>query len=72
MEYIMTTELFNSLCNVRGFNDINGQTYNEHIIIILGNLLDEETKESILKSETSAEALKLLPFEYTHNYIMDN
>ena len=67
----MTTELFNSLCNVRGFNDINGQTYNEHIIIILGNLLDEETKESILKSETSAEALKLLPFEYTHNYIMD-
>ncbi len=68
----MTTELFNSLCNVRGFNDINGQTYNEHIIIILGNLLDEETKESILKSETSAEALKLLPFEYTHNYIMDN
>ena len=72
MHYIMSPDLFNSLCNVRGFNDLNGKTYNEHITIILGKFLDNETKKSILNSETPEVSLKLLPFEYTHEYMPDN
>ena len=35
----MNPELFYSLCNVRGFNEMNGSTYQEHITIILDKYL---------------------------------
>ena len=70
MKYIMTPNLYYSLNNVRGFKEMNGKSYKEHIIIILGEFLNEETKNKIRKTITDEEALQLIPFQYTHN--MDN
>ena len=67
MKYIMTPNLYYSLNNVRGFTEMNGKSYKEHIIIILGEFLDEETKNKIRKTITDEEALQLIPFPYTHN-----
>ena len=63
----MTPNLYYSLNNVRGFTEMNGKSYKEHIIIILGECLDEETKNKIRKTITDEEALQLIPFPYTHN-----
>ena len=68
MHYIMSPDLFNSLCNVRGFTSCNGETYKEHIIIIFEKLLDEETRLKIIDAKNDEEALKLIPFSHTHNY----
>ena len=46
MKYIMTPNLYYSLNNVRGFKAMNGKSYKEHIIIILGEFLNEETKNT--------------------------
>ena len=35
MKYLMSPDLYFSLCNVRGFTDMNGDTYQKHIILIL-------------------------------------
>ena len=67
MKFIMTPNLYYSLNNVRGFTEMNGKRYQEHIIIILGEFLDEETKNKIRKTITDEEALELIPFPYTHN-----
>ena len=67
MKYIMTPNLYYSLNNVRGFTEMNGKSYKEHIIIILGEFLNEETKNKIRKTITDEEALQLIPFPYTHN-----
>lgn len=63
----MTPNLYYSLNNVRGFTEMNGKSYKEHIIIILGEFLDEETKNKIRNTITDEEALQLIPFPYTHN-----
>jgi hypothetical protein len=68
MEYIMPPEMYYSLCNVRGFTEWNGETYKEHIIIIFDKLLDEETRLKIIDAKSDEDALKLIPFHYTHNY----
>ena len=62
----MTPDLYYSLGNVRGFTEMNGKTYQEHIIIILGEFLNEETKNKIRKTKTDEDALALIPFPYTH------
>jgi hypothetical protein len=67
MKYIMIPELYYSLTNIRGFTEMNGNSYKEQIIIILGEFLDEETKNKIRKTITDKEALELIPFPYTHN-----
>ena len=64
----MTPEMYYSLKCVRGFTECNGETYKEHIIIIFDKLLDEETRLKIIEAKTDEEALKLIPFPYTHNY----
>ena len=64
----MAPEMYYSLCNVRGFTECNGETYKEHIIIIFEKLLDEETRLKIIDAKNDEEALKLIPFSYTHNY----
>ena len=63
----MSPQLFYSLSNVNGFNTLNGNTYLEHIVIILGEFIDEETKKKIKNSLTELEALELIPFPYTHS-----
>ena len=66
MKYIMIPDLYYSLRNVRGFTEMNGNSYQEHIIIILGEFLNDETKNKIRKTITDEEALELIPFPYTH------
>ena len=66
MKYIMTPQLYYSLTHVRGFTECNGNNYREHIILILGEFLDEETKNKIKNKESDEEALSLIPFPYTH------
>ena len=67
MKFIMMPNLYYSLKNVRGFTEMNGKRYQEHITIILGEFLNEETKNKIRKTITDEEALELIPFPYTHN-----
>ncbi len=66
MKYIMTPDLYYSLINVRGFTEMNGKSYKEHIIIILGEFLNDEIKNKIRKTIKDEEALELIPFPYTH------
>ena len=68
MHYLMSPDLYNSLINIRGFTDMNGETYQKHIIIILGEFLSNEVKEKILKTDNIDEALKLINISYTHEY----
>ena len=68
MYYLMPPELYNSLKNVHVFTDINGETYQKHIIIILGKYLSDKNKENILKTNSIIEALKLINIPYTHTY----
>tara|TARA_Y100000590_G_scaffold98485_3_gene112071 strand:+ start:11854 stop:12060 length:207 start_codon:yes stop_codon:yes gene_type:complete len=64
----MLPELYYSLTNVRGFSDLNGKTYKEHIVVILENVLTDELKNAILNAKSDQEALALIPVDYTHNY----
>ena len=57
--YLMTPELYHSLCNVRGFTNLNGETYQSHIIIIL-NISDNDLKNEILETTNDKEALNVL------------
>ena len=68
MNYLMSPDLYFSLCQVRGFTTMNGDTYQKHIIIILGDYLSEDIKEKILKSESVEEALNLINIPYTHQH----
>ena len=68
MHYLMSPDLYNSLTNVHGFTDMNGETYQKHIIIILGEFLSNEVKEKILNTDNIEEALKLINVPYTHEY----
>ena len=67
----MSPELYGTLSMVSGFTNLNGKTYQEHIIKILDKKLTQEIKEHITKTSTSKEALEVLKknkIEYTHNY----
>lgn len=64
----MSPELYYSLCNVHGFTEMNGDTYQKHIILILGNFLSEEIKTKILDCKSIDETLKLINIPFTHNY----
>ena len=63
----MEPNLYYSLTNVRGFTDLNGNSYKEYIILILGKFLDKEIKNKIKKTKIDKEALALIPFPYTHS-----
>ena len=54
---IMPPWKFNELSMVRGFNKINGKTYQEHIIIILGHLMTSEDQKRISEATSTDEAL---------------
>ena len=66
MQYLMSPDLYFSLCNVRGFTDMNGDTYQKHIILILGDSLSVEIKEKIMNTESIEEALELIDIPFTH------
>ena len=67
MNYLMSPDLYFSLCQVRGFTNLNGSTYQAHIILTLGNLLSEETKKKIGNTENIDEALNLIDIPFTHD-----
>lgn len=48
MDYIMSPELFSQLSNVKGFNNMNGNNYQQYINIIFENKLNEKYKNNIL------------------------
>ena len=64
----MSYELYLSFCNVRGFTEMNGNTYQKYIILILGDSLSAEIKSKILDCQSIDEALKLINIPFTHNY----
>lgn len=68
MEYIMSPGLFNTLSNVRGFNDMNGNNYQQHINIIFDNRLNSEEKSNILNLSDRKALVYLhnLGIEFTH------
>ena len=69
--YIMDPKLFKQLINIDGFTHINGNTYNEHIILTFNNILLDEQKNKIQRAETNEDALKLLSefnINFTHEY----
>ena len=70
-EYIMTQALFNQLCQVSAFNDMNGKTYQEHIIVVAGDRIPKELHKTILNAADGDEALNILTtnkIPWTHTY----
>jgi len=68
-QYIMTPQMFKGLCCLRGFNELNGKNYQEHICIIMEDKLDNNQKNKIHECQTEEEALKYLStiIDFTHN-----
>jgi hypothetical protein len=69
--YIMSPEQYYSLCQVRGFSDYNGISYQEHIVRIFNNRLTKDKKQKILSITDDQESLKILEqynIKFTHVY----
>ena len=65
--YLMHPNQFYDLCNVHGFNNLNGDTYVEHVVIILN--LDGELKEKVLVEDNYDDLMNILKnnnIEITH------
>ena len=46
-KYIMSLETFTLCCNVSGFNNINGNTYQDHILLIAKDRIPKYLHEEI-------------------------
>tara|TARA_B100001093_G_C25911324_1_gene628682 strand:+ start:190 stop:411 length:222 start_codon:yes stop_codon:yes gene_type:complete len=68
----MPPEMYYSLKSVRGFSNLNGDTYKEHILIIFKEFLTEKDRKRVIGSSSDEKALKSLPFEITHEYQENN
>ena len=69
--YIMTESLFNQLCQISAFNNVNGSTYQEHILIIAGERIPTKLHEAVRKAVSGEAALKILEannIPYTHSH----
>lgn len=69
--YIMSEQLFSQLCQIQSFNQHNGQTYQQHILIIAGDRIPSQLHASILEAPTSRAALEILTthnIPYSHTY----
>jgi mannitol/fructose-specific phosphotransferase system IIA component (Ntr-type) len=56
----MHPSVFKQLSKVGGFSNVNGDTYQKHITIILDKSLNDKQIEEILNCKTDEEALELL------------
>ena len=45
MSYLMSPDLYETLTMVNGFTNLNGKTYQEHIIKILGKQLTPKSQD---------------------------
>lgn len=69
MTYVMHEDMFESLLQVNGFANLNGQTYQQHLVIILK--LAGDIKKEVLESESVKDAkdiLKKYDIEFTHDF----
>jgi hypothetical protein len=67
----MHPNLFVQLSFVRGFNGMNGDTYQDHIVLVLGEILTDSQKKTILATRTPDDALVALEnmgINYTHTF----
>jgi len=67
----MTQALFDQLCQISAFNTANGNTYQEHILIIAGDRIPKELHDEIRNAESGDAALELLtknniPWRHTY------
>jgi hypothetical protein len=58
--YIMSPVLFAHLSNINEFNNLNCETYPEHITLFLSDYLTHSQKIYILDASSDDEALNLL------------
>ena len=68
-KYIMHPNLFNDLSSVNGFNSLNGKTYNEHVVLILG--LTGNLRQQILECKEYEDIINKLTendHKITHQY----
>ena len=65
----MSPELFSQLSNVRGFTNMNGSNYQEHINMIFDNRLNQEDKNNILTMniENALSYIEDLGITFTHS-----
>jgi hypothetical protein len=69
--YLMPAEMHVQLSYVRGFNTMNGDRYQDYIIMCLEENLNEEQKTAILQTRLAEEALSVLRnynIEFTHEW----
>ena len=67
----MPAEMHVQLSYVRGFNTMNGDRYQDYIIMCLEENLNEEQKTAILQTRLAEEALSVLRnynIEFTHEW----
>jgi len=62
--FIMSEERYLMLTTVHGFTNLNGSTYQEHIIKTAGERIPTDLHESIRQASTAGAALKLLKDNY--------
>ena len=62
--FIMSEERYLMLTTVHGFTNLNGSTYQEHIIVAAGERIPADMHDSIRRASTAAAALKLLRDNY--------
>ena len=58
--FIMSPERFSQLASVMGFCNLNGKTYQEHIIIAAGERIPKNLHDAIRQAKNSEDALTLL------------
>ncbi len=69
--YLMPPEMHVQLSFVRGFNTMNGDRYQDYIVMCLENILTSEQKTKVLETRRAEEALTLLgefDIEFTHEW----
>ena len=62
--FIMSEERYLMLTTIHGFMNLNGSTYQEHIIKTAGERIPVDLHESIRQASTADAALKLLKDNY--------
>ena len=58
--FIMSLGRFARLSMVRGFNTLNGDTYQEHVAMMVKDRVSSEIHQQVLDSDTAGGALKVL------------
>ena len=71
--YLMAFSQYNTLSQVRGFTNLNGYTYQEHITKTLKDVLTNEQEKQVLSAPTIEDVLTLLVIfgiNYTHDFAL--